>query len=162
MKILFTGGSSFTGFWFVKALAAAGHEVVCPLTRDWESYCGTRGQRVALLKPLCRFIVNASFGSDNFLSLARAEQFDELCHHAADVTNYKSPDFDAQAALRSNTHNLPAVLETLREGGLKSVVLTGTYFEADEGAGSQPLAGDRARDGWLRPRRGRLPGRTAR
>ena len=28
MKILFTGASSFTGFWFARALAAAGHEVV--------------------------------------------------------------------------------------------------------------------------------------
>ncbi len=27
MKILFTGASSFTGFWFAKELAAAGHEV---------------------------------------------------------------------------------------------------------------------------------------
>jgi len=139
MKILFTGGSSFTGFWFVKALAAAGHEVVCPLTRDWESYCGTRGQRIELLKPVCRFVPQAPFGSENFLKLCGSEQFDQLCHHAADVTNYKSPDFDAQAALRNNTHNLPAVLATQRERGLKSVVLTGTYFEADEGAGSQPL-----------------------
>ena len=27
MKILFTGGSSFTGSWFIRELAAAGHEV---------------------------------------------------------------------------------------------------------------------------------------
>ena len=139
MKILFTGASSFTGFWFVKALAAAGHEVACPLTRDWESYSGTRGQRIALLKPICRFIPHAPFGSENFLKLSGSEQFDQLCHHAADVANYKSPDFDAQAALRNNTHNLSAALATLRERGLKSVVLTGTYFEAGEGAGSQPL-----------------------
>ena len=31
MKILFTGASSFTGYWFVKTLAEAGHEVICPL-----------------------------------------------------------------------------------------------------------------------------------
>ncbi len=73
------------------------------------------------------------------MELAGAEGFDQLCHHAADVTNYKSPDFDAQAAWRNNTHNLPAVLAALRERGLKAVVLTGTYFEADEGAGTQPL-----------------------
>lgn len=139
MKILFTGASSFTGFWFVKALAAAGHEVVCPLTRDWENYTGTRGRRVALLKPVCRFVPQAPFGSKNFLKLSGSEPFDQLCHHAADVTNYKSPDFDAQSALRNNAHNLPIVLATLRERGLKSVVLTGTYFEAGEGAGSQPL-----------------------
>ncbi|HEY1717507.1 MAG TPA: NAD(P)-dependent oxidoreductase [Verrucomicrobiae bacterium] len=139
MKILFTGASSFTGFWFVKALAAAGHEIVCPITREPESYTGTRGRRIELLKQFCRFVPQSPFGSDNFLKLARAENFDLLCHHAADVTNYKSAGFDAQAALQNNTRNLPAVLPVLRERGLKSVVLTGTYFEAGEGAGDKPL-----------------------
>ncbi len=37
------------------------------------------------------------------------------------------------------TQNLPTTLVTLRESGVKSVVLTGTYFEANEGAGSEPL-----------------------
>jgi UDP-glucose 4-epimerase len=139
MRILFTGASSFTGFWFVQALAAAGHEVVCPVTRNFPDYTGTRGQRIELLKPLCRLVPHAAFGSEIFLKLAGAENFDLLCHHAADVTNYKSKEFDAQAALRNNTHNLPATLEGLRERGLKSVVLTGTYFEAGEGAGDKLL-----------------------
>ncbi len=139
MKILFTGASSFTGFWFVQALAAAGHEIVCPVTKDLTDYSGTRGRRIELLQPLCRLVPHAAFGSEIFLKLARAENFDQLCHHAADVTDYKSQDFDAQAALRNNTHNLPAVLAVLRGRGLKSVVLTGTYFEAGEGAGSEPL-----------------------
>jgi len=33
MKILFTGGSSFTGYWFIKELVAAGHEVVAAFRR---------------------------------------------------------------------------------------------------------------------------------
>lgn len=139
MKILFTGASSFTGFWFVKALAAAGHEIVCPVTKVLADYAGTRRQRIDLLKPCCRFVPEAKFGSEKFLELARTENFDQLCHHGADVTNYKSNDFDAQAALRNNTHNLSAVLDILCRRGLKCVVLTGTYFEANEGAGSTPL-----------------------
>ena len=31
MRVLLTGASSFTGAWFVHALAEAGHEVVAPL-----------------------------------------------------------------------------------------------------------------------------------
>lgn len=129
MKILFTGASSFTGFWFVKSLAAAGYEIVCPVTRTLENYTGVRRQRVEALKPLCRFVPEAVFGSDNFLQLARAENFDLLCHHAAEMTNYRSPDFDTLRALQSNTFNGRAVLKTLQ----CPVVLTGSVFENDEG-----------------------------
>jgi nucleoside-diphosphate-sugar epimerase len=137
MKILFTGASSFTGYWFVRTLAEAGHEVVCPLTRAVPDYDGARRLRIDRLQPLCQFVPNAPFGSGHFIKLAASESFDQLCHHAADVTNYKSPSFDAATATRNNTHNLPAVLAALH--GLKSVVLTGTYFEANEGAGTEPL-----------------------
>lgn len=139
MKILFTGASSFTGFWFVKSLAAAGHEVTCPITRELGDYNGIRRQRLDLLMPLCRLIPHAPFGSDNFLKLAGDEAFDQLCHHAADVTNYKSADFDARAAVQNNTRNLPETLAAMSRRGLKTVVLTGTYFEAEEGAGDKPL-----------------------
>lgn len=137
MRILFTGASSFTGFWFVKALAQAGHEVICPLTREGGEYEGMRRRRVELLKLFCQLVSQAPFGSEAFLKLAADGGFDQLCHHAADVTNYRSPDFDAQAALRNNTHNLPAVLGAMKK--LNSVVLTGTYFEEGEGAGEAPL-----------------------
>jgi nucleoside-diphosphate-sugar epimerase len=137
MKILFTGASSFTGYWFVKTLVASGHELVCPLTRALTDYEGMRQERIEMLKPLCRLVPQAPFGSDPFLKLAASESFELLCHHAADVTNYKSTSFDTAAAFRSNTHNLPEVLAALCK--LKSVILTGTYFEADEGAGDQPL-----------------------
>jgi nucleoside-diphosphate-sugar epimerase len=139
MKILFTGASSFTGFWFVKTLAAAGHEIICPVTKDLADYSETRGQRIEQLKPLCQFIPCATFGSENFLSAVHENNFDLLCHHAADVTNYKSAGFDVQRALENNTFNLRAVIAALRERGLKAVILTGTVFENGEGAGSEPL-----------------------
>jgi UDP-glucose 4-epimerase len=139
MKILFTGASSFTGFWFIKALAASGNEIVCPLTGTLEHYTGTRSQRVERLKPLCNFIPNAPFGSDEFLKLVRGQNFDLLCHHGADVTNYKSRDFNAQGAFEKNTLNLRTVLAAMKPRGIKAVILTGTVFEAEEGAGDEPL-----------------------
>jgi nucleoside-diphosphate-sugar epimerase len=135
MKILFTGASSFTGFWFVKNLAAAGHEIVCPVTGALDKYADVRKQRVEQLKPLCRFVPDAPFGSENFLRLAGAEKFDLLCHHAAEMTNYRSPDFDALRALQSNSSNLRSVLKILK----CPVALTGSVFENDEGAGDEPL-----------------------
>jgi len=63
-----------------------------------------------------------------------------LCHHAAEVADYRSAQFDALAALARNTHNLPAVLSCLQEEGLQAVVLSGTVFENDEGVGSEPMS----------------------
>ena len=114
MKILFTGASSFTGFWFIRELAAAGHAVTAIFRRRAEEYADeVRRQRVALVSKVSRPIYGCSFGDEKFLALIREGGWDLLCHHGADVTNYKSPDFDVVAALRNNTHNLPAVLEAL-------------------------------------------------
>jgi UDP-glucose 4-epimerase len=140
MKILFTGASSFTGYWFIKTLAAAGHEIVCPLRGAAENYDGVRKSRVEKLSSLCRLVPHTPFGSEKFLELVRTErQFDFLCHHAAESANYKSPDFDALAALQSNAANLRSVLAALKNAGLRGTILTGSVFENDEGRGDEPL-----------------------
>jgi UDP-glucose 4-epimerase len=140
MRILFTGGSSFTGFWFIRELTAAGHQVTAVFRRRPEEYPDeVRRQRAVLATEACRPVHGYSFGDEKFLGLIKEGGWDILCHHGADVTNYKSPDFDTVAALRNNTHNLPAVLETLRGAGCVRVLLTGSVFEGGEGAGSQGL-----------------------
>jgi len=140
MRILFTGISSFTGFWFAKTLARNGHEVVGALSGGVERYSGTRARRVEQLKSVCQLVPAAPFGGESFLSIARDQgRWDLLCHHAADVTNYKSPDFDVHRAVEVNTFNLREVLSALQGSGLKAVVLTGSVFENDEGLGNEPL-----------------------
>ncbi|MGH7981228.1 MAG: NAD-dependent epimerase/dehydratase family protein, partial [Limisphaerales bacterium] len=136
MKILFTGASSFTGFWFVQYLAAAGHEIVCPITSDLQSYTGLRGERIKKLAPFCAFVPNSPFGSEAFLRVANEGKFDLFAHHAATVKNYKSESFDPVAALQSNTLNARGALLSLK----CPVVLTGTFYENDEGLGSEPLS----------------------
>ena len=55
MKILFTGGSSFTGFWFIQELAAAGHEVTAIFRKRADEYADdSRRQRVTIACRLCR------------------------------------------------------------------------------------------------------------
>ena len=88
---------------------------------------------------VCRPVYGCSFGDERFLALIAEGGWDLLCHHAADVTNYKSPDFDAIAALGNNTHNLPGVLEALKAAGCRRLLLSGSVFEGGEGAGSQGL-----------------------
>lgn len=140
MKILFTGGSSFTGYWFVKELAEQGHEIVMTLRGTEGLYTGIRKARLEKLKDQVRFLENTSFGDENFLKVIKAEEgWDLLCHHAADVTNYKSLDFDIHAALDNNTKNISQVLEGLADKACAKIILTGSVFENGEGAGSEGL-----------------------
>jgi UDP-glucose 4-epimerase len=140
VRVLFTGGSSFTGSWFVRELAAAGHQVTATFRQRPEAYADPlRKARVLRAAAVSRPEYGVSFGDERFLALARQEPWDLLAHHGADVTNYRSPDFDAAAALQQNIRSLPSVLEALRTGGCRRVLLTGSVFEAGEGSGSQGL-----------------------
>ena len=137
MRILFTGASSFTGHWFVHELVEAGHEVVAAFRGEGE-YAGVRAMRARLVRELCEVRFGCRFGADDFLALAKAP-FDVLCHHAAEVGNYSNPDFDPYRAAAANLHRLPEVLRALKDRGCGRLVLTGSLFEANEGAGSAPL-----------------------
>ncbi|MCB1119444.1 MAG: NAD(P)-dependent oxidoreductase [Chlamydiia bacterium] len=138
MKILLTGGSSFTGMWFAKALAAAGHEVVCPLKRS--AYEGLRRERVEQLEGCVRVVPGCPYGGEEFLQLVRGEEgWDAFCHHAAEVHGYKEFLFDVPHALYNNTGQLPVVLQALEGKGCGQVILTGSYFEPREGVGSEEV-----------------------
>ena len=106
MRILLTGASSFTGLWFARALAAAGHHVVAPLRRGYADYrADVRAARVAQLGEVAECSFGSSFGDAGFLDLCRSGSWDLLCHHAAEVGDYRSPAFDV--ALAANTRNFP-------------------------------------------------------
>jgi len=140
MRILFTGATSFTGMWFAKALAADGHSVIAAVRQPLAAYADLRAQRLEKLKGSCEFVWGAPFGSPQFLDMIRqAGPFDLLCHHAAEVKDYRSPDFDVDAAVAANCQSLPSVLTTLRKDGCQRLVLTGSVFEPDEGSGTEPL-----------------------
>lgn len=139
MRILFTGASSFTGMWFAEALADKGHEVFAFLRSSEEDYSDLRKERVNRLKSKCTVRFSSAYGSESFLESIRQEKFSLFCHHAADVTNYKSPDFDPISALRNNAGPLKEILQTLSKNGCKKVLLTGSVFEPGEGEGSDEL-----------------------
>ena len=140
MRVLFTGGSSFTGYWFAKQLAAGGHDVVVLFRRQPHEYSDAlRRSRVEALAQFCRPVFGVSFGDGKFLELINSGNWDLLCHHAADVTNYRSADFDVAAAVQNNTLRLPLVLDSLGQAGCSKVIVTGSVFEHDEGCGSEGL-----------------------
>jgi len=141
MNILLTGGSSFSGLWFAEALAERGHQVIAPLLHAESAYEGLRRTRIEHLEKISQPIFECAFGSETFLQLLKHQgPFDLFCHHAADVTDYKSPQFNFASALTSNTLNIQKVMEELKAQGCHKVLLTGSIFEQREGAGSDPLS----------------------
>src|SRR5262245_47675405 len=139
MRILLTGASSFTGYWFARELAGAGHEVIATFRGDG-NYEGLRAKRTRLLRKLCETRFGCPFGSDAFLDLIRRSSsgFDAVCHHGAEAGDYRSPDFDPYHAAALNLYRLPEVLRALMEHGCGRLVLTGSVFEPEEGAGTEP------------------------
>lgn len=140
-QVLLTGASSFTGLWIAEALAARGHQVVAPLLRSKADYSGLRGERVARLAGAAEIVFQAPFGAAAFLELIENRRFDLLAHHAADIANYRSPDYDAIAGVARNVEGARETFRALARRGALAVVATGTAFESGEGGeGPEALA----------------------
>jgi UDP-glucose 4-epimerase len=138
MKALLTGASSFSGLWFARALADRAVEVTAPLRGDLEGYSGIRRTRVRELAKVAKVVPRVEFGSAEFFEVLDRTEFDIFCHHAARGADYRSPDFDVNLALSENTCGFKALSERLRAHACSAVILTGSVFESDEGAGTEP------------------------
>lgn len=136
MKVLLTGASSFTGYWFGSTLVTEGHSVVGTFrAAESSAYEGLRGHRVNALSDKIECAFGQDFGSAAFLDLISASKSDILALHGAEMKNYRSWDFDPIEATRLNTFNLRRVLETFIEAGGTRVIATGSVFEPFEGIG---------------------------
>lgn len=137
MRVLLTGASSFTGSWFARELAAAGHHVVATFRGSEQSYEGIRGTRVKTVKPLIEPVWDVEFGDERFQEIVSQGQYDLFLHHAAEMTDYRSWDFDPFAAASKNTRSGRQILATLANRGCRKLILTGSVFEPYEGVGDQ-------------------------
>ena len=141
MQILFTGASSFTGYWFVKELTNAGHDCYIIFRKNSvEEYERIRKFRVEDVSKISTTRFSCNFGDNNFIDFINSNtHWDVFCHHAADVTNYKSEDFSIPNALENNTSNLSKVIDILKDKRCNNILYTGSIFEGHEGAGSENL-----------------------
>ena len=140
MKILLTGASSFTGYWFAKALHESGNQVVAALHNKIDYYStGVRAERVKRLKHFVEIIDDCKFGEKKFFDLISSQEFDLLCHHAAYVNDYHNPEFNVIFAVNENTNNLSNIIAQMIKKGLKGIILTGSIFEPNEGIGTIPM-----------------------
>lgn len=136
MKILFTGSSSFTGMWFIQELIHSGHEVTATFSSPKHSYEGLRRERVErVCDSTSRIMFDCPFGTNAFLHVLQTDSWDLLCHHSAEVANYRNPNFDVLTAVANNTRQLRKVLQN----DVKKVMLTDSVFSPGEGCGSNDL-----------------------
>lgn len=138
VKILLTGVSSFTGAWFAKILAQAGHTVIATVRDAARNYEGVRKKRLDYVRDAgVNLIETCSFGDAKFI--AALSDVDIICHHGAEVTNYHSLDFDVFGAIAANTANIKQVMEACAERGIRAFIASGSVFEQNEGLGEAPL-----------------------
>lgn len=135
MRILLTGASSFTGYWFARRLTERGHDVTATFRRTRPEYEGARSRRVEDLASRVTCAWSTFLGDQAFLRLVEEGRFDVFCHHAAEMRDYRSWDFDALAATAANSRELRAIVRALVRSGCSRIVMTGSVFEPFEGAG---------------------------
>jgi len=134
MRILLTGASSFTGYWFCRELASAGHNVTAPLRSGEDDGSAVRQLRLSKLKEIAQVYFHTPFGGTEFFKLLEDEAaFDAVCLHGAEVTNYRSLDFDPVAAFANNTQNCRSVFQALADKGAPSLIVTRSVFEGFDG-----------------------------
>lgn len=134
MKILLTGGSSLTGYWFAEELKAQGHDVLCTLTRvSVEAYRGEKSEvRVARLAEHFQIAWGIEFGTAKFCELLKSQNFDVIGFHGSHIPDYRSPTFNIAESVAKNLNNIQGVFQIL-EKAKTPFVLTGTLFEQNEG-----------------------------
>ena len=129
LKILLSGGSSFSGYHIVQTLAQAGHDVWTTLQSSPESYQNQKARRIQSLGSDISIVPHTPFGSPAFLNLLR-EGFDIYGHHGAWTDNYRSMDYRLQHAFENNTYNIQSVMKSCAQHQTQ-IVLTSSIFEGD-------------------------------
>ena len=132
-RVLFTGLSSFTGYWFTENLAEKGYKVVGCLSHNKSDYNSDQTERLNQANSNIRIEQNASFGSESFLQLISDFKPEVFSFHHALVTGYKDPSFNVENAISNNLNNYQEVIKRLTEIGCKQIIMTRSIFEKELG-----------------------------
>ena len=140
MRALLTGASSFSGYWFAAKLQAAGFTVVAPL----------RGTACGLHRRARRACTKAwrSRGDSRRLSVRQRGVSRSHCDRRSSMCSAimrrglviiaASTSISRRLLPRIPTTSAPFSSEC-RAGGSRPSIFTGSVFEANEGAGNEPM-----------------------
>ena len=139
-RVLFTGLSSFTGYWFTEKLAEKGYKVVGCLSHNKSDYNSDQTERLNQANSSIRIEQNVSFGSESFLQLISDFKPEVFSFHHALVAGYKDPSFNVDNAILNNLNNYQEVIKRLTESGCKQIIMTRSIFE--KGLGKTDVESD--------------------
>lgn len=119
------------GYHLARAFQAAGHDLVCTLSRDRRSYSGIESRRLENLEAagitfdhldLCQ-------GKEAIEEFIERWRPDVWIHHAGYAADYSSPNYDLAKAQAANIGPLAPIFAGLGKHGARGVLVTGTASE---------------------------------
>lgn len=131
-SVFLTGVTSFTGCHIARALIDAGFEVHATLTRGLGDYTDPLIKKRMTHSRVTHWIEHAPFGSENFFQGLKKLPHAVMINHGAEIKGYRSPDFDIDHAVRTATHQLKTVMQTLKDMECPLFIHTGSIFERSD------------------------------
>lgn len=126
-RILLTGCSSFTGYWFASELINSGFELFCPLPHDYDEYFGVKKQRLDSISDKATLVFNCPFGTNEFIELCK-NQYYGMGFHGFYMENYNNRNYKISSSLSQNLKNIESILEILQENHTR-IVYSSSVFE---------------------------------
>ena len=130
MKILMTGVTCFSGYWFARQLILDGNELICFRAKSNKDSIDLNVWLEKLNTEELPFRVQTV--DSKFLD---RENIDLLLLHGSSMRNRRSRNFDVDSAVKETV----VISEFIQQHfNVKCVVHTGTFSERDEGVGESP------------------------
>ena len=134
MRILFTGASSFTGYWIVNQLKKDGFDVVLVLNKfESNPLDELRKKRLTNLINDFKVYLNIEYGSREFFELIRNIKFNIFSHHFFYTKDYKNQNYNISESLLNSVGDISKLFDIIKRKKCNTIILTGTYFEEGEG-----------------------------
>lgn len=134
--IIFTGSSSFSGYYFVKRLNQLGYKVHLFFSFKKENIKYLNNLKSYRVKKIIKsnyVYFNCKFGSKFFLNkLGRFKKIDYFCHHHHYTKDYNKNNYKLLKSLKVSLDKYENVLKILKEKKIKKFFYTGSYFEGND------------------------------
>ena len=132
LVIVFTGGSSFTGYHFIKKLNEYNIKVWVFYSfkrNDIKRFTNIKKFRIKEIIKKNYIIYDAKFGSKVFIKkLKDLKKIDIFCHHHHYTKNYNQQNFELIKSINESTLNIEETLRILKEKKVSRYIYSGSYF----------------------------------